>query len=98
MINDTWLHCHTQGSNLRMRDCIIKTKDLIDYAVEKDMKAVAITDHASLSEHIQAMKYSQELAQEGKDIKVLLGDEIYLVDDVDYVRENYVGGKGPDKT
>lgn len=92
-INDTQLHCHTHGSNLRMRDCIIKTKDLIDHAYNMGMKAVAVTDHASISEHIKAMQYSQQLQKEGKDIKILLGDEIYLVDDVVDVRENYVGGE-----
>lgn len=92
-MNDTQLHCHTQGSNLRMRDCIIKPKDLIDKAISLNMKAVAITDHASLSEHITAMKYSQELQKQGKDIKVLLGDEIYLVHDANKVRENYQSGQ-----
>ena len=81
-MNDTQLHCHTHGSNLRMLDCIVKTKDLIDYAVELGMKSVAITDHASISEHINAIQYSKELKGKGVDIKVLLGDEIYLVDDV----------------
>ena len=89
-MNDTQLHCHTHGSNLRMLDCIVKTKDLIDYAVELGMKAVAITDHASISEHINAIQYSKELKGKGVDIKVLLGDEIYLVDDVIDVKENYV--------
>lgn len=89
-MNDTQLHCHTHGSNLRMLDCIVKTKDLIDYAVELDMKAVAITDHASISEHINAIQYSKELKGKGVDIKVLLGDEIYLVDNVIDVKENYV--------
>lgn len=89
-MNDTQLHCHTHGSNLRMLDCIVKTKDLIDYAVELGMKAVAITDHASISEHINAIQYSKELKGKGIDIKVLLGDEIYLVDDVIDVKENYV--------
>lgn len=92
-MNDTQLHCHTQGSNLRMRDCIVKPKDLIDKAISLNMKAVAITDHASLSEHIAVMKYSQELQKQGKDIKVLLGDEIYLVHDVNEVRENYQSGQ-----
>lgn len=92
-INDTQLHCHTHGSNLRMRDCIVKTKDLIDHAYNMGMKAVAVTDHASISEHIKAMQYSQQLQKEGKGIKVLLGDEIYLVDDVIDVQENYVGGE-----
>ena len=89
-MNDTQLHCHTHGSNLRMLDCIVKTKDLIDYAVELGMKAVAITDHASISEHINAIQYNKELKGKGVDIKVLLGDEIYLVDDVVDVKENYV--------
>lgn len=93
IINDTQLHCHTHGSNLRMRDCIIKTKDLIDHAYNMGMKAVAVTDHASISEHIKAMQYSQQLQKEGKDIKVLLGNEIYLADDVVDVQENYVGGE-----
>ena len=89
-MNDTQLHCHTHGSNLRMLDCIVKTKDLIDYAVELGMKAVAITDHASISEHINAIQYNKELKEKGIDIKVLLGDEIYLVDNVIDVKENYV--------
>lgn len=89
-MNDTQLHCHTHGSNLRMLDCIVKTKDLIDYAVELGMKAVAITDHASISEHINAIQYSKELKGKGVDIKVLLGDEIYLVDDVIDIKKNYV--------
>lgn len=90
MLNDTQLHCHTHGSNLRMLDCIIKTKDLIDKAIELNMKAVAVTDHASISEAITAIKYSKELQANGKDIKVLIGDEIYVVDDVNEVRENYI--------
>lgn len=89
-MNDTQLHCHTHGSNLRMLDCIVKTKDLIDYAVELNMKAVAITDHASISEHINAIQYNKKLKEKGVDIKVLLGDEIYLVDDVVDAKENYV--------
>lgn len=93
MMNDTQLHCHTQGSNLRMRDCIIKTKDLIDKAIALDMRAIAITDHASLSEHITGMKYAQELKKQGKDIKILFGDEIYLVDDAQKVQDEYKSGE-----
>ena len=72
-----------------MLDCIVKTNDLIDRAIEIDAKAVAITDHASLSEHIKAIQKAKQLQKDGKDIKVLLGDEIYLVDDVVETRENY---------
>lgn len=91
-INDTQLHCHTDGSNLRMRDCIVKTPDLISHAYSQGAKAVAITDHASLSNHIKAMQIAKEYAEQGKDIKILLGDEIYLVDNVIDVRENYRSG------
>lgn len=91
-IKDTQLHCHTDGSNLRMRDCIIKTKDLIDYAFKIGMKAVALTDHASISNHIKAMQYAQQLQKEGKNIKVLLGNEIYLINDVIDSDENYIRG------
>ena len=72
-----------------MLDCIVKTNDLIDRAVEIRAKAVAITDHASLSEHIKAIQKAKQLQKDGKDIKVLLGDEIYLVDDVVETKENY---------
>ena len=89
-MNDTQLHCHTHGSNLRMLDCIVKTKDLIDRAIELNMKAVAITDHASISEAITAIRYSKELQAKGEKIKVLIGDEIYLVNDVNMVKENYI--------
>ena len=37
-LKDTELHCHSQGSNLRMRDCIIKPKALIDHAIQNGVK------------------------------------------------------------
>ena len=42
------LHNHTQYSNLRLRDCIIKEDDLIKYAVELGHEVVAITDHEAV--------------------------------------------------
>ena len=50
IINDTQLHCHTDGSNLRMRDCIIKTKDLIDYAVSLGLNAEFYNTKAEIKE------------------------------------------------
>lgn len=57
-----------------MRDCIIKTEDLIKYAVELGHKVVAITDHESVSNAVKVEK----LAKKYPDIKVIRGNEIYL--------------------
>lgn len=72
------LHNHTQYSNLRLRDCIIKEKDLIDYAIELGHEVVAITDHESLSCHVKVEKYYKKIKEKNPDFKVILGNEIYL--------------------
>ena len=59
-------HSHTgKGSNLRMLDCTIKVKDLINTALELGYKGLAITDHSSLSAHIEAIQYVKELKKQG---------------------------------
>ena len=68
------LHNHTDYSNIRLRDCIIKTEDLIKYASELGHKVVAITDHECISNHIKVEK----IAKKYPDIKVIRGNEIYL--------------------
>ena len=68
------LHNHTDYSNIRLRDCIIKTEDLIKYASELGHKVVAITDHECLSNHVKVEK----IAKKYPDIKVIRGNEIYL--------------------
>ena len=68
------LHNHTDYSNIRLRDCIIKTEDLIKYAAELGHKVVAITDHECISNHIKVEK----IAKKYPDIKVIRGNEIYL--------------------
>ena len=45
------LHNHTQYSNLRLRDCIIKENELIDYAINIGHNVVAITDHDSIKQY-----------------------------------------------
>ena len=44
-------------SNLRLRDCIIREEELIDYAIELGHEVVAITDHDSISNAIKVEKY-----------------------------------------
>ena len=43
-------------SNLRLRDCIIRENELIDYALELGHEVVAITDHESISNAIKVEK------------------------------------------
>lgn len=73
------LHNHTQYSNIRLRDCIIKENDLIDYAIELGHKVVAITDHECISNSIKVQKYYKKVKKNNPDFKVILGNEIYLV-------------------
>jgi len=81
-----YLHNHTDASNLRLIDCIIKTSQLIEHAVKLGAQGVAITDHESLSNHIKAIKKVKEGKKSKKipqEFKLILGNEIYLIDDVE---------------
>ena len=53
------------------------------------MKAVAITDHECVSGYIRAVQKAKQLQEQGIDTKIILGDEIYLVDSLEEVRDNY---------
>ena len=74
------LHCHSEYSNTKNLDCIIKLKDLIYKSKDMGFKAVAITDHSCLSGHIKALNYAEDIAKTDPDFKVILGDEIYLIE------------------
>ena len=69
------LHNHTEYSNLRLRDCIIKIDGLIKRAEELGHSVVAFTDHETISGW---MKIEKE-AKKHPNIKILRGNEIYLV-------------------
>ncbi len=87
------LHDHTEYSNLRLVDSIDKVKSLIYRAVELGRNGIAITDHESVSGHVDAIKVVKEGKEKGKipkDFKLVLGNEIYLVDSLESVRENYI--------
>jgi DNA polymerase III subunit alpha len=88
-------HNHTAYSNLRLLDCINSVEDLIKTSAKLGYKGIAITDHETVSAHVQAIKKTRELKQKGaipEDFKLILGNEIYLVDDIESVRENYQPG------
>lgn len=89
------IHNHTDASNARLIDCCIKTKDLIYKAVELGDKGVAITDHEILSNHVKALQVVADGKKKGtipEDFKLILGNEIYLVDSLEDVRDNYQSG------
>ena len=94
--NMIYLHNHTDTSNFRLIDCTNKTERLIDTVVKKRGRGVAITDHEALSSHISALQYVKKRKEKNeipKDFKLILGNEIYLVNSLEEVRDNYESGK-----
>lgn len=74
------LHNHTSYSNIRLRDAIIKVPELIEQAHNFGLNALAITDHEALSAHVKAKKYFNSNREKLGDMKLILGNEIYLVE------------------
>ena len=72
------LHNHDEFSNLRLRDCIIKVEDLIDYAIELGHEVVAITNHDCISGAVRTEKYYKKIKEKHPNFKVIQGNEIYL--------------------
>ena len=90
-MNEPYLiHNHTDASNFRLRDAVNKPETLLDYAVELGLPGIAITDHATISNHVRATRYINDNPEKFKDFKLGFGDEIYLVDreTVEIAREN----------
>ena len=66
------LHCHTdEGSNLRLLDTTNKVKTVMNYAAEIGLGGVAITDHESLSSHIEVNMYAKELLNKEENKKAI---------------------------
>ena len=86
------VHNHTEYSNLRMLDCTNKLKELIKTARQMGLTGVAITDHESVSGHVKAIQIQKQLLDEKIDFKISLGNEIYLVDSLEEVKDNYQSG------
>ena len=90
-MNEPYLiHNHTDASNFRLRDAVNKPETLLDYAVELGLPGIAITDHATISNHVRATRYINDNPEKFKDFKLGLGDEFYLLDreTVEEAREN----------
>ncbi|MGL5347844.1 MAG: PHP domain-containing protein, partial [Peptostreptococcaceae bacterium] len=83
-------HTHTEYSNLRMRDSIVKIEDAMDRAYELGYCGMAMTDHETVSGAVRAIKHYYKKYSDTP-FKLALGNEIYLVDDINHLKEN--GGK-----
>jgi DNA polymerase-3 subunit alpha len=86
------IHNHSEYSNLRLVDCNVKLEKLIQQAVDIGLSGICITDHEALSGHIEAIKIAKELKEKGIDFKIGLGNEIYLVNSLEEVRDQYESG------
>ena len=67
------LHNHTHASNLRLRDCIIRENELIDYAIELGHEVVAFTEHDSVSNVIKMVEKHEAKPYTHISIKEILG-------------------------
>ena len=73
------LHNHTMFSNLRLRDSINTTQELIDRAIELGHSGIAITEHETVANAIEVEEYYEKIKETHPDFKVMRGNEIYLV-------------------
>lgn len=68
------LHNHTDYSNLRLRDCIIKVEDAFERAKELGHSVIAFTDHEFVGSWIKV----EQAQKKYPEIKAIRGNEIYL--------------------
>ena len=69
------LHNHTEYSNFRLRDSINRAPELMSYAEELGHTVIAFTEHETISNWVEIEKE----AKKHPNLKVLRGNEIYLV-------------------
>lgn len=76
----TSLHNHTDYSNasLGFVDSINKYDKLIQTAYDEGLRGIAITDHESISCHVKALRYFNDM-QKDRPFQLILGNEIYLL-------------------
>lgn len=89
------LHSHSPWSNLRLLDAISTIEDLIQTSADLGLHGLAITDHETVAAHVKGIQKVRELKENNKipqDFMLILGNEIYLVDSLEEVRDNYQSG------
>ena len=68
------LHQHSDWTNIRLRDSIIKLENAFDYAEELGHKVIGVTEHDFTGGWIKA----ERLKKKHPNLKIILGNEIYL--------------------
>lgn len=89
------LHCHDDTSNFKLRDSTNFVDELIQTAADMGKHGLAITNHETVSSHVRAIQITRKLKEDGKipqDFKLILGNEIYLINSIQESRDNYVSG------
>ena len=72
------LHNHSEYSNLRLRDSINRTAEMMNYAIELGHEVIAITEHDTVANALKVEKEYKKIKAKNPDFKVILGNEIYL--------------------
>lgn len=84
-------HSHTDYSNInKFKDSTNKAKEVMKYVASLGQKAVAFTDHEAMggvNKHLLACEELKEKGQISQDFKVIVGNEIYLVDEDEMSRQ-----------
>ena len=75
------LHCHTEYSNLRLRDSINRLEDMVQYAIELGHTVIGITEHETVANAVKIEEYYTKLKKTHPDFKIIFGNEIYLCRD-----------------
>lgn len=91
MIERTELHCHTKMSQM---EGLADVRELIEKAKKMGMPAIAITDHDTVQAFPDAFAWWEVLSEKGDEddgIKVILGIEASMVNDLDAVVMNDKG-------
>lgn len=78
------LHNHTEWSNIKLRDALTRTEELVNKAIEYGYSGIALTEHEVLTGHIQALEIADKIKKDHSDFKIMLGNEIYLIDESEY--------------
>lgn len=89
------LHSHTHYSNLKLLDSTNFIDELIQKSADMGKLGCAITDHECVAAHLKAIQITRKLKKEKKipdNFKLILGNEIYLCNSLEEVRDNYQSG------
>ena len=79
------IHNHTAlGSNARFTDSTNRIKEMVNRAIEYGFNGLAITDHEALCAHVEALLVGDAIKAEHPEFKIILGNEIYLIDESEY--------------